>query len=233
MTTYITTPIYYVNAQPHLGHAYTTIVADTYSRFRRLCGENVRFQTGTDEHGDKIVEAAEKENVPPREYVDKISAMFRDTWPLLEVVPDNFIRTTEAEHIATVRDILQKVYDNGDIYFDEYTGLYCRGCERFLTEKELVDGNCPDHQIPPQEIAEQNYFFRMSRYQQQLIDHIKNNPDFITPERYRNEVLSFLSDPLEDLCISRPKSRLTWGMMTLRSAALRRPISSVFLFAEI
>jgi len=212
MTTYITTPIYYVNAQPHLGHAYTTIVADTYSRFRRLCGEDVRFQTGTDEHGDKIVEAAEKENVPPGEYVDKISAMFQDAWPLLEVVPDNFIRTTDAEHIGTVRDILQKVYDRGDIYFDEYTGLYCRGCERFLTEKELVDGNCPDHQIPPQEIAEQNYFFRMSHYQQQLIDHIRNNPDFITPERYRNEVLSFLSEPLEDLCISRPKSRLTWGI---------------------
>ena len=212
MTTYITTPIYYVNAQPHLGHAYTTIVADTYSRFSRLCGEHVRFQTGTDEHGDKIVEAAEKENVPPREYVDKISGMFRDTWPLLEIAPDNFIRTTDAEHISTVRDILQKVYDSGDIYFDEYTGLYCRGCERFLTEKELVDGNCPDHQIPPQEIAEQNYFFRMSNYQQQLIDHIKNNPDFITPERYRNEVLSFLSEPLEDLCISRPKSRLTWGI---------------------
>ncbi len=212
MTTYITTPIYYVNAQPHLGHAYTTIVADTYSRFRKLCGEDVRFQTGTDEHGDKIVEAAEKENVPPAEYVDKISAMFRDTWPLLEVAPDNFIRTTDAEHIAVVRDILQKVYDSGDIYFDEYTGLYCRGCEQFLTEKELVDGNCPDHQAPPQEIAEQNYFFRMSRYQQKLIDHIKNNPDFITPERYRNEVLSFLSEPLEDLCISRPKSRLTWGI---------------------
>ena len=212
MTTYITTPIYYVNAQPHLGHAYTTIVADTYSRFRRLCGEDVRFQTGTDEHGDKIVEAAEKENVPPREYVDKISGMFRDTWPLLEVDPDNFIRTTDVDHVNTVRDILQKVFDSGDIYFDEYTGLYCRGCERFLTEKELVDGNCPDHQTPPQEIAEQNYFFRMSNYQQQLIDHIRNTPDFITPERYRNEVLSFLSEPLEDLCISRPKSRLTWGI---------------------
>ena len=212
MTTYITTPIYYVNAQPHLGHAYTTIVADTYSRFRRLCGEDVRFQTGTDEHGDKIVEAAEKENVPPREYVDKVSGMFRDTWPLLEVDPDNFIRTTDVDHVNTVRDILQKVFDSGDIYFDEYTGLYCRGCERFLTEKELVDGNCPDHQTPPQEIAEQNYFFRMSNYQQQLIDHIRNTPDFITPERYRNEVLSFLSEPLEDLCISRPKSRLTWGI---------------------
>ncbi|EKD39393.1 MAG: hypothetical protein ACD_75C00424G0001, partial [uncultured bacterium] len=212
MTTYITTPIYYVNAQPHLGHAYTTIVADTYSRFRRLCGDTVRFQTGTDEHGDKIVKAAENENVEPREYVDRISGIFRATWPLLDVQPDHFIRTTDAAHVAVVQSILQKVYDRGDIYFDEYSGLYCRGCERYLTEKELVDGNCPDHLTPPQEIAEQNYFFRMSRYQQRLIDHIRNNPQFITPERYRNEVLAFLSEPLEDLCISRPKSRLTWGI---------------------
>jgi len=212
MTTYITTPIYYVNAQPHLGHAYTTIVADTYSRFRRLCGEDVRFQTGTDEHGDKIVKAAEQQNVQPKEYVDTISGMFRDTWPVLDIVPDHFIRTTDPEHIAVVQGILQKVYDNGDIYFDEYTGLYCQGCERYLTEKELVDGLCPDHQKPPQEIAEQNYFFRMSKYQQQLIDHVKGHPEFITPERYRNEVLAFLSEPLEDLCISRPKSRLTWGI---------------------
>jgi methionyl-tRNA synthetase len=212
MTTYITTPIYYVNAQPHLGHAYTTIVADTYSRFRRLCGEKVRFQTGTDEHGDKIVKAAENDHVPPQDYVDKISALFRQTWPLLQVEPDHFIRTTDAEHVAVVQRILQKVYDCGDIYFDEYTGLYCQGCERYLTGKELVDGNCPDHRKPPEEIAEQNYFFRMSRYQQQLLDHIHTHPEFITPERYRNEVLSFLSEPLEDLCISRPKSRLTWGI---------------------
>ncbi len=212
MTTYITTPIYYVNAQPHLGHAYSTIVADTFARFSRLKGEDTRFQTGTDEHGDKIVEAAEKEGVTPREYVDRISAMFRNSWPPLTIKPDHFIRTTDVEHIATVRQILQQVYDKGDIYFDEYSGLYCTGCERFLTEKELVDGNCPDHQKPPQEITEQNYFFRMSSYQQQLIDHIKANPDFISPERYKNEVLSFLSEPLEDLCISRPKSRLTWGI---------------------
>ncbi len=212
MTTYITTPIYYVNAEPHLGHAYTTIVADTYSRFRRLQGEKVRFQTGTDEHGDKIAEAAAREGVSPKEYVDRISGMFRDTWPLLGVAPDNFIRTTDAKHMSTVQKILQQVYDQGDIYFDEYSGLYCKGCERFLTEKELVDGKCPDHQIAPAQIAEQNYFFRMSRYQQQLIDHIQANPEFITPERYRNEVLSFLSEPLEDLCISRPTSRLTWGI---------------------
>ncbi len=212
MTTYITTPIYYVNAMPHIGHAYTTIIADTYSRFRRLCGDEVRFQTGTDEHGEKIVQAAEGEGVTPREYVDRISDSFRQTWPSLDIVPDHFIRTTDADHIKLVQDILQKVYDQGDIYFSEYSGHYCKGCERFLTEKELVDGKCPDHQTVPEEISEQNYFFRMSKYQGWLIDHIKSNPEYITPERYRNEVLSFLSEPLEDLCISRPCSRLTWGI---------------------
>ena len=212
MTTYITTPIYYVNAMPHLGHAYTTIVADTYSRYKRLCGDDVRFQTGTDEHGEKIVQAAEKEGVSPKEYVDNISATFRDTWPTLSIEPDNMIRTTDADHIQTVQTILQKVYDKGDIYFSEYSGHYCQGCERFLTEKELVDGKCPDHLTVPKEISEQNYFFRMGNYQDWLIDHIKKNPEFITPERYRNEVLSFLTEPLEDLCISRPTSRLTWGI---------------------
>lgn len=212
MTTYITTPIYYVNAQPHLGHAYTTIVADVYSRFRRLCGEDVRFQTGTDEHGDKIAEAATKEQVSPAEYADRISAMYRESWPQLHIIPDTFIRTTDVAHVKTVQRILQQVYEQGDIYFGEYSGLYCKGCERFLTEKELVDGNCPDHLQAPEAITEQNYFFRMSKYQQQLIDHIHANPDFITPERYKNEVLSFLSEPLEDLCISRPTSRLTWGI---------------------
>jgi len=212
MTTYITTPIYYVNAMPHLGHAYTTIVADTYARFKRLCGDDVRFQTGTDEHGEKIVQAAEKEGVSPEEYVDRISAAFRDTWPGLSIEPDNTIRTTDPDHIRVVQTLLQQVYDQGDIYFSEYSGHYCRGCERFLTEKELVDGKCPDHLTVPKEISEQNYFFRMSKYQDWLIDHIKKNPEYITPERYRNEVLSFLSEPLEDLCISRPTSRLTWGI---------------------
>lgn len=212
MNRYITTPIYYVNAHPHLGHAYTTIVADTYSRFRRLCGDRVRFQTGTDEHGEKIAEAAGREGVRPRDYVDGISAEFARTWPLLDIRPDYFIRTTDRDHIETVRRILTRVHNNGDIYLSDYSGLYCRGCERFLTEKELVGGNCPDHLQPPERIAEQNYFFKMSRYQQWLIDHITRNPDFITPERYRNEVLSFLKEPLEDLCISRPTSRLTWGI---------------------
>lgn len=212
MTSYVTTPIYYVNAQPHLGHAYTTVVADTYNRFRKICDADARFQTGTDEHGDKIVEAAEKHGENPKEYVDRISGMFSDAWPVLGIEPDNFIRTTDENHIATVQALLQKVYDKGDIYFDNYTGLYCTGCERFLTEKELVDGKCPDHLTPPQEIAEENYFFKMGKYQDALVEHIKANPDFITPERYRNEVLSLLTEPLDDLCISRPKSRLTWGI---------------------
>ena len=212
MPTYVTTPIYYVNAQPHLGHAYTTIITDTYSRFRRLTGDSVRFQTGTDEHGEKIAEPAAKAGSSPREYVDDISALFRQTWPILNVQPDHIIRTTDTDHIEVVQRILDKVHQQGDIYFSEYAGLYCRGCERFLTDKELVEGKCPDHLVEPEPIAEQNYFFRMSKYQDWLIDHIKQNPEFITPERYRNEVLAFLDEPLEDLCISRPTSRLTWGI---------------------
>ena len=212
MTTYVSTPIYYVNAMPHLGHAYTTIVTDAYSRFRRLCGDEVRFQTGTDEHGEKIAEAAAKAGETPRQYADRIALTFRETWPLLAIEPDHIIRTTDADHVRTVQAILQLVHDRGDIYFSEYSGLYCKGCERFLTDKELVDGMCPDHLVEPLPISEQNYFFRMSKYQDWLIDHIKANPEFITPERYRNEVLSFLSEPLEDLCISRPTSRLTWGI---------------------
>ena len=212
MTTYVTTPIYYVNALPHLGHAYTTIVTDAYSRYKRLCGDEVRFQTGTDEHGEKIAEAAAKAGETPRQYVDRIAAAFKETWPLLSICQDYTIRTTDPDHIQTVQDILQRVYDQDDIYFSEYSGLYCQGCERFLTEKELVDGKCPDHLTEPKVVSEQNYFFRMSKYQEWLIDHITTHPEYITPERYRNEVLSFLSEPLEDLCISRPTSRLTWGI---------------------
>lgn len=209
---YITTPIYYVNASPHIGHAYTTIVADVLARYHRMAGENTFFVTGTDEHGDKIAEAAQKAGITPREYADKISAQFRALCPELAITNDYFIRTTDANHIETVRYILQKVYDAGDIYFGSYGGYYCFGCERFLTEKEIVDNKCPEHGREPQYIEEKNYFFKMSKYQDWLIDHIKKNPDFIRPERYKNEALAFLRDPLEDLCISRPKSRLEWGI---------------------
>lgn len=211
-TFYITTPIYYVNAEPHLGHAYSTIVADVLNRFHLLRGENTFFLTGTDEHGDKIVKAADAAGESPAAYVDRISGMFRQLWPKLNISHSHFIRTTDPTHKAVVQDILTRVKEQGDIYFSEYEGLYCYGCERFYTERELVDGKCPDHRTPPEVIREANYFFRMSRYQDWLRDHIERNPDFIRPERYRNEVLSFLKEPLEDLCISRPKSRLEWGI---------------------
>ena len=203
---YVTTPIYYVNASPHIGHAYTTIVADVLARYYRLSGYDVFFMTGTDEHGDKIAEAARKNNETPKAYADRISAQFRNLWPELAVTNDYFIRTTDANHVKTVQHILQKVYDAGDIYFGQYEGYYCVGCERFYMEKELVDGKCPDHQTDPEYRKESNYFFRMSKYQEWLIGHIQENPDFIRPERYRNEALAFLREPLEDLCISRPKT---------------------------
>ena len=211
-TYYITTPIYYVNASPHIGHAYTTIVADVLARYYRLSGYRTFFLTGTDEHGDKIAEAAQKAGISPKAYADGISAQFRSLWPELAVTNDYFIRTTDENHVKVVQTILQKVYDAGDIYFGHYEGYYCVGCERFYMEKELVDGLCPDHQCAPEFRRESNYFFKMSKYQDWLIQHIKDHPDFIRPERYRNEALAFLREPLEDLCISRPKSRLTWGI---------------------
>ena len=209
---YITTPIYYVNAKPHLGHTYTTIAADVARRFHQMKGEQTFFLTGTDEHGDKIVKAAEANDMDPHTYADKISALFKELWPHYRISPDRFIRTTDADHVAVVERILQEIYDAGDIYFSEYEGLYCFDCEQFYGERDLVDGKCPDHGKEPVPIKESNYFFRMSRYQQWLIDYIHDNPDLIQPERYKNEVLGFLREPLEDLCISRPKSRLQWGI---------------------
>ena len=210
---FITTPIYYVNAKPHLGHAYTTVVADAMARYHKILGEETLFLTGTDEHGDKIVRAAEKEGKTPKEFVDQISARFQNLWPQLHIANDRFVRTTDTQHVRTVQAFLQKVYDSGDIYFGEFGGHYCYGCERFYTEKELENGLCPQHLTKPDFINENNYFFRMSKYLPWLREFIAETPDFIRPERYRSEVLAMLeSGALEDLCISRPKSRLTWGI---------------------
>ncbi len=209
---YITTPIYYMNAMPHLGHAYATVLADVIARYHRLWGDDTYFLTGSDEHGEKIAEAALAAGETPEAFVDRLSGAFRDTWRRLGISNDDFIRTTEPRHACIVQRILQEVYDRGDIYFSSYAGQYCLGCERFLTERELVDGRCPDHGTEPTLIEEKNYFFRMSKYQDWLIGYINEHPEIIRPEQYRNEVLSFLRSPLEDLCISRPKSRLTWGI---------------------
>lgn len=211
-TIYFTTPIYYVNAEPHLGHTYTTVVADTLKRYYQSIGYEVFFLTGTDEHGDKIAQAAAAGGMDPKSYVDRVSGLFRSTWDRSGIAYDHFIRTTDPHHKQYVQRILQKIYDAGDVYFGEYGGFYCYGCERFYTEKELVEGKCPDHQIAPDYISEKNYFFRMGKYQERLIESLHGRPDLIRPERYRAEVLAFLREPLEDLCISRPTTRLNWGI---------------------
>jgi len=211
-TFYLTTPIYYVNARPHLGHACTTIMADAMCRYRRLAGDRVYFLTGTDEHGERIAQVAAKAGKSPQAYADEIAAVFRETWRRLGITNDDFIRTTEPRHEKVVQEVLQRLYDAGEIYFGEYGGFYCYGCERFYTEKEIVDGKCPDHQTALTFIKEKNYFFKMSKYQAWLIKHLEENPTFIQPDRYRNEVLGFLREPLQDLSISRPRSRVEWGI---------------------
>ena len=207
-TFYLTTPIYYVNDKPHIGHAYTTILADVLTRFHRNTGEDVFFLTGLDEHGQKVQQAAENRGVDPIDHCDEMAPRFLELWKKLHIQNDDFIRTTEKRHVAVVQKILQDVFDSGDIYEDEYEGLYSISEERFITEKEAESGDFRDIK----KIKEKNYFFKMSQYQQPLIDHINKNPKFIQPEHRKNEVLGFLKKPLGDLCISRPKSRLNWGI---------------------
>ena len=209
---YATTPIFYVNAAPHIGHAYTTILVDVITRFHRLKGDDVHFLTGTDEHGEKVAKAAAAAGQTPQAYVDDVSGQFKATWDRLGIGYDGFIRTTDPAHRQVVQDVLQKVYDNGDIFYGEYSGLYCVGAERFVTEKELVDGKCPDSDDPPELRVEANYFFRMEKYRPWLRETIEANPDLIRPERYRNEVLAMLREPIGDLSISRPRARVPWGI---------------------
>ena len=209
---YVTTPIYYANAAPHMGHAYTTVIADFLARFHRLDGFDAYFLVGTDEHGEKIFQAANQAGMDPQQFCDRISQRFRDAWQVLDISHNDFIRTTEERHKAVVRQILEAVHAAGDIYYDEYEGLYCVGCERFLTDKELVDGQCPQHLLPPERRREGNYFFRMEKYRDWLRDYIRDHPDFIRPTGYRNEVLALLGEPIGDLSISRPKGRVPWGI---------------------
>ena len=209
---YVTTPIYYANAAPHMGHAYTTVIADFLARFHRLDGFDAYFLVGTDEHGEKIFQAANQAGMDPQQFCDRISQRFRDAWQVLDISHDDFIRTTEERHKAVVLRILEAVHAAGDIYYDEYEGLYCVGCERFLTDKELVEGQCPQHLLPPERRREGNYFFRMEKYRDWLRDYIRDHPDFIRPAGYKNEVLSLLGEPIGDLSISRPKGRVPWGI---------------------
>ena len=205
---YLTTPLYYVNDQPHIGHAYTTILADVLARYHRILGDEVYFLTGTDEHGQKVQEAAEMRNVTPKTHVDEYVLRFQNLWEKLHIQYDGFIRTTESRHTERVKELLNTLFEKDEIYLDEYEGLYSVSEERFVTEKEVEEGDF--RQI--KKLKEKNYFFRMSKYQDKLIRHIENYPEFIKPETRKNEILGFLRQPLNDLCISRPKSRLNWGI---------------------
>lgn len=212
---YITTPIYYVNSNPHIGHSYTNIAADSVSRYMRkvLGKDNVWFLTGTDEHGQKIQKAAQSQGLSPREFVDKMVLKFRELWEVLNISYDDFIRTTQSRHILCVEKILEILYKKGDIYTSKYEGLYCTPCETFWLDSQVSDKLCPDCKRPVESLSETNYFFKLSKYQDWLIKYIEDNPDFIKPQIRRNEVLSFLAlNKLNDLCISRPKERLSWGI---------------------
>lgn len=208
---YITTPLYYVNDKPHLGTAYATVNTDVLARYHRLFGEEVRFLTGTDEHGQKVQQTAEKNGKLPQAHCDEMAEVFKATWEKLEIDYDIFFRTTDDFHKKAVQKALQELYDKGEIYSDSYEGWYSVSEEIFYTEKELVNGKTPSGNDVVK-VNEKNYFFKMSKYQSALIDHIEKNPKFIQPENRRNETLGFLRQPLGDLCISRPKNRLSWGV---------------------
>ncbi|MBU4198840.1 MAG: methionine--tRNA ligase [Verrucomicrobia bacterium] len=209
---YVTTPIYYVNDSPHIGHAYTTILADVLARYHRLAGVPTFFLTGSDEHGQKVQRAAEKAGITPQEQADRTVVHFQALWKKLGITHDDFIRTTEPRHTRVVRKILQALYDQGEIYKAEYDGWYCVPCERFYTDRDLQAGKCVECGRSLERITESNYFFKMSAYQDWLIRYIHEHPEFIQPDFRRNETLGFLQKPLNDLCISRPKSRLAWGI---------------------
>ena len=209
---YITTPIYYPSAEFHIGHCYTTIIADALARYKRLAGYDVFFQTGTDEHGQKIEKKAEEKGVTPKEYVDPIIENAKDLWEKLGISYDYFIRTTDEDHCKRVQEIFKKMYDKGDIYKGEYKGLYCTPCESFWTESQLDEnGKCPDCHRDVHEVSEEAYFFKLSKYQDRLVKYYEDNPNFIQPESRKNEMLNnFIKPGLEDLCVSR--TSFNWGI---------------------
>ena len=209
---YVTTPIYYVNDRPHIGHAYTTVLADVLARYHRLLNVPTFFLTGTDEHGQKVQQAADKSGISPQQHADETVVRFQELWKKLGITHDDFIRTTEPRHQDVVQKLFQALYEKGEIYRAEYDGWYCVPCERFFMEKDLENGACPDCKRPVDRIRESNYFLRMGKYQDWLVQYIQDNPKFIQPDFRRNETLGFLRKKLNDLCVSRPKSRLSWGI---------------------
>lgn len=209
---YITTAIDYANGSPHLGHAYEKILADVVARYHRLKGDSVYYLTGLDEHGQKVQQTAEKKGMKPQDLCDAIAEDFKAMCKELEISNDDYIRTTDARHKKVVRDILQKLYNEGEIYKAEYTGFYSTKEEQFLQEKDQVDGKWPDSYGEVVELSETNYFFRLSKHRDWLVKHIEENPEFIFPAFRAKQVLEFLKEDIRDLCVSRPKERLSWGI---------------------
>ncbi len=210
-TYYITTPIYYPSNKLHIGHSYTTVAADAIARYKRLRGYDVMFLTGTDEHGQKIERRAQEESTTPQAFVDNIVDWIKELWKTMDITYDKFIRTTDKKHKQTVQKIFKELYDKGDIYKSEYEGMYCTPCETFFTEHQLVDEKCPDCGRPVEKVKEESYFFKLSKYQDRLIKHIEENPEFIQPQTRQNEMLNnFLRPGLEDLCVSRTSFK--WGI---------------------
>lgn len=207
---YVTTPIYYPTAKPHLGSAYTTIAADILARWNKVLGKDVFFLTGTDEHTKKVVKAAKKEGLTPKQFTDKITPEFERVWEKLNIKYDRFIRTSDLDHKKFVGLILKKVFDKGDIYKGIYEGLYCADCEAYYTEKDLVEGNCPIHKRPVDAMKEDTYFFKLSNYQKKLLDFYSKNPGFISPEFRKNEIINRVKEGLRDLSISRKNEG--WGV---------------------
>jgi methionyl-tRNA synthetase len=207
---YITTPIYYVNDKPHIGHAYTTLVADIVARTNALSDEESFFLAGTDEHGTKIAQAAEKAGKQPQEFTDEIAASFKDAWENLGIEYSDFIRTTDKDHEKTVQEFLTKLKENGALYESEYEGLYCNGCETFLHEKDLIDGKCADHNKEPEVVKEKNWFFKLSEYVEQVKEKIKNDEIIIRPKKFETEILSALEQGIPDFSVSRPN--VEWGI---------------------
>ncbi len=209
---YLTTPLYYVNAKPHIGHAYTNVLCDTFARFQKFLGRDVFLLTGTDEHGTKIEKIARGKNQTPKSYADSIVPEFEKLWKTMDIQYDFFFRTTSEDHKKAVHQILTDLEKKGDVYKSSYEGWYCVPCESFWKDLQLVEAKCPDCHREVQRLSEENYFFKLRQHQEWLIDTIQKNPDWIRPERRRNEILSFLKEPLDDLCITRPRSRLSWGI---------------------
>ncbi|HEX2240135.1 MAG TPA: class I tRNA ligase family protein, partial [Actinomycetota bacterium] len=207
---YLTTPIYYVDDVPHLGHAYTTVAGDFVCRFRRMQGRAVHFLTGTDEHGQKVARSAEANGVPPKAWADQMVPRWKDVWKVLDISYDDFIRTTDERHESAVQTFVQELYDRDDIYLGTYRGLYCVGCEEFKLPDDLVDGKCPLHGTEPDQIEEDNYFFRLSRYRERLIELYETNPRFIMPESRRKEIVGKVKQGLDDLSMSRVS--FDWGI---------------------